>query len=164
VTLESLEAPTDRRSRAAVAGHPLHPAVVPIPIGFLTAAALSDIGYLASRQAFFARMSRWLIGGGILGGAVAAVLGALDFASIRAARGPTGVAHAAGNATILGLSAASLALRQSSANRVPGPAIALTAVAALMLAVTGWLGGELTFRKRIGMVPPGFEEPIEEVP
>ena len=75
------------------------------------------------------------------------------FATIRAARGPTGVAHAGGNATILVLNALSLALRRGSTSRVPGPAMLLTGLAALMLAVTGWLGGELAHRKGIGVSP-----------
>ena len=160
----TLEPVGDRHSRAAVAGHPLHPAVVPFPIGLLTAAAASDIGYLASRQGFFARMSRWLIGGGIVGGLLAAPLGLVDFASIRAARNPVGIAHAVGNATILGLSMASLALRRGSARRVPPTAIALTLLAAALLAVTGWLGGELSYRHRIGVEARDPAEPIEEVP
>lgn len=143
----------DHRSTAAVAGHPLHPAVVPVPIGMLTAAAVSDVGYLLSRERFFARMSRWLLGGGIVGGLLAAPLGALDLSTIRAARGPMGFAHAGGNVAILVLSAVSLVIRQRADGRVPGAAMALTLLASLMLAVTGWLGGELSYRKGIGVLP-----------
>ena len=46
------EGPTDaprigsvQPSTASIAGHPLHPAVVPIPIGLLTAAAASDLAH-----------------------------------------------------------------------------------------------------------------------
>ena len=147
-------APTEHRSTAAIAGHPLHPAVVPIPIGLLSAAAVSDVAYLITGEGFFARMSRWLIGGGIVGGLMAASLGLIDFSTIRAARGPMGIAHAGGNAAILGMSAVSLVLRQQSASRVPPAALGLSAAAAAMLTVTGWLGGELAFRKGIGVVPP----------
>jgi uncharacterized membrane protein len=31
--------------------------------------------------------------------------------------------------------------------------MALSALAAALVGVTGWLGGELTFRERIGVVP-----------
>jgi len=143
----------DHRSTASVGGHPLHPAVVPLPIGMLTAAAVSDVGYLLTRERFFARMSRWLLGGGIIGGLLAAPLGALDLSTIRAARSPVGVAHAGGNVAVLLLSALSLAMRQRAGSRVPGPAMALTLLAGLMLAVTGWLGGELSYRKGIGVLP-----------
>jgi len=143
----------DHRSTAAVAGHPLHPAVVPVPIGMLTAAAVSDVGYLVTGERFFARMSRWLVGGGIVGGLLAAPLGALDLSTIRAARTPTGLAHAGGNVAVLALSIISLAMRQRAGSRVPAPALVLTMLSAVMLAVTGWLGGELSYRKGIGVLP-----------
>lgn len=141
------------RSTASVAGHPLHPAVVPIPIGLLSAAAVSDLAHMLTGDAFWARASRWLLAGGLLGGVMAAALGLIDFATIRKARGPIGVAHAAGNGTILGLSGISLLLRQGSPRSVPPIAMGLTALAAALLAVTGWLGGELAFRAGIGVVP-----------
>jgi uncharacterized membrane protein len=36
---------------------------------------------------------------------------------------------------------------------VPLLAMALSALAAAMLAVTGWLGGELSYREGIGVIP-----------
>lgn len=137
-------------STAAVDGHPIHPAVVPLPIGMLSAAAMSDVAHALTGERFFGRASRWLIGGGIVSGIFAAGFGLVDFATIRAARGPVGLAHAGGNATILAMSALSLALRRGSRG-VPTAAATLTLAAAVLLAVTGWLGGELTFRKRIGV-------------
>lgn len=142
-----------RRSTASIAGHPLHPAVVPLPIGFLVGAAVSDAAHLLSGDRFFARASRWLLRGGIVSGAAAATLGATDFATVRQARGPIGWAHAGGNAGVLGLSIISLLLRRGARDRVPGAAMALTGLAGGLLAVTGWLGGELVFRQRVGVVP-----------
>jgi len=143
----------DHRSTASISGHPVHPALVPIPIGLLTAAAASDLAHLVTGDRFFARASRWLLAGGFAGGVTAAVPGLIDFATIRAARGPVGIAHAGGNATILGVTAASLLLRRESADRVPLGAMVLSLLAAVLLAGTGWLGGELVVRKRIGVVP-----------
>ncbi len=152
--------PRARRSTASIAaGHPLHPAVVPLPIGFLVGAVISDIAHLVSDDRFFARASRWLLRGGIISGVAAATLGATDFATIRQARGRIGLAHAGGNAAVLGLSIISLILRRGARDRVPGAARALTALAGALLAVTGWLGGELVFRQRVGVVPqPGDAE------
>ena len=144
---------TAHASTAAIAGHPMHPMVVPIPIGLLTAAVVSDLAYAVTGDGFWARASRWLLGGGILGGLVAAGIGLVDFTTIRSARSATGVGHASGNAAILALSAVSLAIRQGSPRRVPPLAMALSALAGAMLAVTGWLGGELSYREGIGVIP-----------
>ena len=42
-------------STAAIAGHPLHPAVVPLPIGAFTGALAADVAYAATGDPFFAR-------------------------------------------------------------------------------------------------------------
>ena len=140
-------------STAAIAGHPLHPAVVPVPIGLLTATAASDIAFLVTGDRFFARASRWLLRGAVASGVVAASLGLTDFATVRAARSTTGIAHGGGNAAILLASLVSLLARRGERDRVPAAAFALSAAAAVLLAVTGWLGGELSYRQRIGVVP-----------
>lgn len=140
-------------STAAIAGHPLHPMVVPIPIGLLTAAAVSDLAYGLTRDAFWARASRWLLGGGLVSGVMAATLGIVEFVTIPQARRRSGVAHAGGNAAILGLTGISLLLRRDSRRSVPTAAMGLTLLATMMLMVTGWLGGELTYRHGIGVLP-----------
>lgn len=144
---------TVHRSTAAVAGHPLHPMIVPVPIGLLAAATASDVAYAITGDGFWARASRWLLGGGLLAGITAATLGIVDFSTIRRARSSTGIAHAAGNATILGLTGVSLLLRRGSPKSVPTLAMALSALSAAMLMVTGWLGGELSYREGIGVIP-----------
>ncbi len=144
---------SDHRSTAAIAGHPLHPSLVPLPIGLLVATTVSDVAQAMTGDRFFARASRWLVGGSVVTGVPAAAVGAIDFSTIRAARRPTGIAHAAGNTSILVMSVLSLLLRRGSAHHVPRAAMALSLVSALLLIVTGWLGGELSYRHRIGVVP-----------
>ncbi|HET8586419.1 MAG TPA: DUF2231 domain-containing protein [Candidatus Limnocylindria bacterium] len=143
----------DHRSTASIGGHPLHPLAVTVPIGLFVATTAADVMHAVTHDPFFSRVARWLLRGAVGSGAFAAVFGATDFFTIAKARGPMGVAHATGNATILGLSAASLAVRRRSRGDTPMLAMVLSAVAASMLMVTGWLGGELSYRKGIGVVP-----------
>lgn len=138
-------------STAAIGGHPLHPLAVTVPIGLFVATTAADVCHAVTHDAFFSRVARWTLGGAVGSGVVAALLGATDFLTIAKARGPMGVAHATGNATILGLSAASLVVRRGSRGETPMLAMVLSAVAASLLMVTGWLGGELAFRKGIGV-------------
>ena len=79
------------RSYPLPAGHPLHPALIPFPIAFLTGALVTDIVYWSTTNDFWARMSYWLIIAGLVMGALAAVLGLIDFLTIERAR-----AYAAG--------------------------------------------------------------------
>lgn len=145
--------PDAHPSRAAIAGHPIHPMLVPLPIGLLVAAAASDLAHAATGDRFFGRASRLLIGGGLATALAAAPFGALDFVSIEAARRrPEAWLHGIGNVAVVGLSVVNLSLRLRAGDRRPKSAgLALSCAAACILGVTGWLGGELSYRHRIGV-------------
>jgi uncharacterized membrane protein len=142
-------------SVAQIFGHPLHPAVVPMPIGALTLAFASDVAYVLTDDPFFARASRALTVAGLVTGGAAAALGAMDFLGRERTRSYTAAwAHAGGNVAAMALSATSLALRQRDERGAVVPAgLVLSTITAGLLGVTGWLGGELTYRHRIGVLP-----------
>ncbi|HEX5828664.1 MAG TPA: DUF2231 domain-containing protein [Candidatus Limnocylindrales bacterium] len=140
-------------STAAIAGHPLHAAVVPLPIGALAGALVADLAYVATKDPFFARAAKLLTFGGLVTGALAAVLGGIDFWSRGQVRSHRAAwLHAGGNAATLALGGMSLALRSGNARRAVMPwGFVLSAASGLLLLVTGWLGGELSYRHRIGL-------------
>ena len=145
------------KSTARIGTHPIHPMLIPLPIGLLSAAAASDVGYWLTRDVFWARASRWLIGGGLVTGAAAALFGITDFVTLRRPRERwEGWLHGAGNAVVLGLAVASLRLRAGRPERNLLPwGLLISAVVASILLVTGWLGGELSYRYQVGVNPPG---------
>ncbi len=139
-------------STAAILGHPVHPMIVPIPIGALVLAFASDLAAQRSSDRFWPRASRLLLTVGAAGVVAAAPSGAVDLLTIRRARElPEAWLHAGGNLAVLALTVANLALRKEDDRRVSRLGLGMSAVGAGMLAVTGWLGGELTFRHRIGV-------------
>lgn len=144
---------TQHESRAAIGGHPIHPMLVPLPIGALTGALVTDLAYLATHDRFWARASRLLLGAGLLTGIAAAPFGVADLALVPHARTPVvGRLHGAGNLGVLALTAINFAARGGAgAGRVRASGVALSALGALLLGVTGWLGGELSYRHRIGV-------------
>ena len=130
----------DRQSRAAIAGHPIHPLLVPFPIAFLVGALASDLAFWSTGDLFWARASEWLIGAGFMMGVLAAVAGLIDFLSIREARvGAVGWVHFLGNATAMLLALWNLVQRLTGAagTRMPmgGPALS----AAEIGIVTTWI-------------------------
>lgn len=140
-------------SIAAIVGHPIHPMLVPLPIGALSFAFASDLAYAATGDRFFARASRLLLGTGIATGALAGLVGSVDFTGRERIRehGESWV-HAGGNLAALAVSGVNLAIRQPDATkRVMPTGLALSALTATMLLVTGWLGGELSYRYRVGV-------------
>lgn len=140
------------RSRAAIAGHPIHPMLVPFPIAFLVAAFASDLNFWCTGDAFWARASLWLAGAGLVTGLAAAVTGLIDFLSIpRAREGQVGWIHFLGNVAVLLLTLWNVLHRlDDPASAVLPLGIILSGIVTLILLVTGWMGGELAYRFKIG--------------
>ncbi|MFN2483765.1 MAG: DUF2231 domain-containing protein [Candidatus Limnocylindria bacterium] len=145
---------TPVRSAASIAGHPIHPMLVPLPIGLLSAAFVSDLAFLCAGDRFSARASRWLTGGGVLTGLSAALFRITDFATLSRPRDHVeGWDHAAGNVVVLVLGAASLRMRLTAGDRAIVPwGLMLSGLSAATLTVTAWLGGELSYRYKVGVI------------
>lgn len=143
-------------SKAAIFGHPLHPMIVPFPIAFLVGTLICDIVYAATGNPFWAEVAKWLLVPALVGGALAGALGLMDFTAIRRAReGWIGWAHMGGNLGVLLLSAINLWLRWNDPAGAESTGMGLSVIVALLLVGTGWLGGELVFRRRIGVIEAG---------
>jgi uncharacterized membrane protein len=141
------------KSTAKLLGHPIHPMLVPFPIAFFIGAFLADLAYLKTGDAFWATAAVWLLGAGLLGAALAAVAGLVDFAGDRRIRS-LGAAwvHMVGNLTAVAIELVNLGLRLNDpAAALPSPGAYLSGAAFLLLGLTGWMGGELVFRHRVGV-------------
>ncbi|HYD25444.1 MAG TPA: DUF2231 domain-containing protein [Croceibacterium sp.] len=144
---------TDLRSTFAINGHPLHPLLVPIPIALFVCALASDIAFVADGSDGWAEASRWLLGGGLAGAALAATAGFIDFAgNARIREFRDAWLHLFANLTVVLVEGVNLILR------LPDPAVAgsigivLSGAAALILLFSGWKGGELVFRHGVGQI------------
>lgn len=141
-------------SKAAIAGHPLHPAVVSFPIAFLVGAAVTDLVHWQTGDLFWGQASYSLLLAGLVTGALAALLGLIEFVSIaRVRRLPAGWIHLIGNVAALVLALGNLMVRRADprGTLVPG-GLVLSFLTAGLLMVTGWLGGELSYRHKIGVI------------
>lgn len=149
----------DIPSTAQVAGHPIHPMLVPFPIAFLVTALVTDLTYLNSEDPFWALASLWLLRAGLVMGILAAVFGLVDFYSRRTIRDhKIAWYHFIGNATVLTLAWVNVSMRNEAPVDGLTPAgITLSAVVAGLLLVTAWLGGEMAYRHHIGAVPAARE-------
>jgi uncharacterized membrane protein len=141
-------------SKASIAKHPIHPMLVPLPIGFLVGALLSDLGYYWTESAFWAEASQWLLLAGFVTGLLAALFGLVDFFGIAYVRSHTAAwVHFLGNALVLVLSFFNFMNRSSdNADTVSMLGLSLSFIQVLILLVTGWLGGELSYRYRVGIM------------
>lgn len=141
-------------STASLAKHPLHPVLIPFPIAFLIGALVTDIVWWVMFTDFWAQMSFWLIASGLVTGVLAAILGLVDFFTIERVRAhAAGWIHGGGNALILILAAVNLWLRWDDVTTAVIPwGLALSAVIAILLGITGWYGGELAYRHKVGVI------------
>jgi uncharacterized membrane protein len=146
------------RSRAAIGNHPIHPMIVPIPIGAFTLALLGDILHTVSPEdPFWYEFSYACIGVGVLFALFAAVAGAIDYFGVRMSAKAFRIAtvHALLNLTVVALYGVSLLLRRNDAamgeDRWPY-AFGLAALGFVLLGVSGWLGGKLAYEHRVGVI------------
>ncbi len=142
-------------SKSKILGHPAHPILIVLPLGLLTASLAFDLRAKLRKNGDDAKVSRALIGAGVLSGVFAAVPGMIDYLAIpvntRAKR--IGTFHAVGNIVMLGLFTLSWTQRKSDELQPSNRAVALSTAGALLSGVTGWLGGELVYRLGVGAKP-----------
>ncbi|HXC53003.1 MAG TPA: DUF2231 domain-containing protein [Candidatus Limnocylindrales bacterium] len=145
-------------SRAKLLGHPIHPMLIPFPLGLLATAVIFDIVYLVMHAPAIATSAYYIIAAGIIGGLLAAPFGLMDWLAIPAkTRAKSiGLAHGLGNVVVLAAFAASWWLRRKAATAAvpfdPSSLALVFSFAGFALAgVTGWLGGELVDRLGVGV-------------
>jgi len=141
------------RSRAALAGHPLHPALVAIPIGAFTLTLIADLLVVAGRPAL-GSTARYALAVGIAGALLAAVPGFIGYFTVRmsAAGGRLATRHMVLNLVAVVLFAVSLWLRHEAPEGWCVPGFATSTLAFLLLGASGWIGGELVFKHKVGVV------------
>ncbi len=145
-------------SSANIRGHPIHPMIVQFPITLLVGAFVSDLVYLITGNTFWPIFSYWLILVGLLTGVAAGIAGATDFLTIGTPREHVaGWVHAGGNILVIILTFINLMLRWENPV-LTGTTLAsgfiLSLIVAATLVITGWYGGELSYRYMVGVVGP----------
>lgn len=134
--------------------------LVPLPFGLLAMAAIFDVIYLVSGNPTMLIVSYWMIAAGVIGGVVAAPFGLIDYLAIpsRTRAKSVGLVHGIGNVFVLLFYTTSWLLRYGSPDPST-PSVHYPSIAALILSfagfavagITGWLGGELVSRLRVGV-------------
>jgi uncharacterized membrane protein len=147
------------QSSVHIAGHPVHPMVVSLPVASFIGLLLTDLAWLSTSNPFWAEASWWLLVAGLVTGLLAGLIGAIDYSSIPKVRQlASGKIHAGGNIVALVLAGVNLGVRADDPQAIEGIGIILSVVLVALLAITAWLGGELSFRHRIGVAAPGPDD------
>lgn len=144
-------------SPASIGGHPIHPMIIPFPIALWVFSLVADVIYLWRGNpvwkdwiAFYALL------GGIIGAAVAAVPGLIDWLSLTD-KAVVKIAnwHARLNVIALLVFAGSLYLRTTGGASLVGNShtipVTLSVLGVVLISISGWLGGEMVFKHGVAV-------------
>jgi uncharacterized membrane protein len=130
-------------NRVSIAGHPVHPMLVTVPIGLWIFSLVCDIVFATTADVQWQTTAYLTLGGGIVGALLAAIPGLIDLLTLR--EGPerrTGVLHMSLNLAIVAVQAVNFWLRTLPEYSV-AVSLGLSVIAVATLVVSGWLGGHL---------------------
>jgi uncharacterized membrane protein len=140
-------------TRASIAKHPIHPMLVVIPLGLWVAALAFDIAATVTADAMWRTLAFWNIVAGIIGALVAAVPGFVDYLTLQGR-----IARIATWHMVLNLAAVALFAVNAFVHRRVGIEswlpLALSIVGVVGVFVSGWLGGEMVYVERMGVLEP----------
>lgn len=142
------------RSTASIAGHPIHPMLIPFPIAFFVGTFVCDLIFWRTGDPGWVAATLWLLGAGLIMAALAAVAGLTDVlsdAQIRNLRDAW--LHAGGNVLVVLIELYNWYTRyEHGATAVVPTGLVLSLIVVLILLFTGWKGWEMVYRHRVGVL------------
>lgn len=141
------------RSTASIAGHPLHPMIIPFPVAFFVATLACDLVFVSGGNEGWVTATVWLLGAGLVMAALAAILGLIDVLGDEKIRDLRDVwYHAGGNVIVVLVQLYNWYLRYNEgAAAVVPTGLILSLLAVLILLYTGWKGWEMVYRHHVGV-------------
>ena len=144
-------------SPASIGGHPVHPMLIPFPIGLWAFSLVADVIYLWRGNPVWRNyIAFYTLLGGIIGAVAAAVPGFIDWLSIKD-RNVVKIAnwHARLNVIALLIFTASFYLRTMRGSALVSEGytipIALSVLGVILISISGYLGGEMVFRHGVAV-------------
>lgn len=130
--------------------HPVHGILAAYPLAFFTGALVADIAYAETAEMQWANFAIWLITGGLLMGALAAVAGIVDAIARRKAPHRRPWPHSIGTLLMLALALVNAFVHSRDAwTSVVPTGLILSAIVSVLALVTSWLGYSLEARQGI---------------
>ena len=136
---------------ASIARHPIHPMLVPIPIGLWIFSFVCDLFYVGGASApAWTTVAFYTMGGGIIGALLAALPGLIDLLSLPEGPRATAIKHMSLNLTIVVLYIINFVMRwREPAN--PGGLVWLSLISLILLVISGWLGGKMVYESGVAV-------------
>ena len=141
------------RSTASIAGHPIHPMLIPFPIAFFVGTFVCDLIFWRSGNPSWADATVWLLGAGLIMAALAAVVGLTDvLGDVQVRNLSTAWVHAGANVAVVLIELYNWYSRYSQGTRAVLPTgLILSLIVVVILLFSGWKGWEMVYRHRVGV-------------
>jgi uncharacterized membrane protein len=141
------------QSTAKIAGHPIHPMLIPFPIAFFVSAFVCDLAFWQTANPAWATAAMWLLGAGLVMAALAAIAGLTDVLGEPRIRALNDVWwHAGGNIVVVLIELYNWYARYTEGVAAVVPkGLVLSLIVVCILMFTGWKGWELVYRHRVGI-------------
>jgi uncharacterized membrane protein len=145
------------RSTAQIAGHPIHPMLIPFPIAFLVATFVSDLIFWRTGNPAWSTASFYLLGAALVMAALAAIAGPTDFLGDERIRDLSAVwHHMVGNVVAVLLSAWNWYRRFAAGEDAILPTgLIISLLVVLILLYTGWRGWEMVYKHHVAVSDRG---------
>ena len=139
---------------ASIKRHPIHPILVPLPIGLWVFSLVCDLIYvLGSHAPVWKDVACYTIAGGLVGALLAAVPGLVDLLSLSPSKAKTlGIWHMSLNLGAVGVFAVNLWLRTRGGTDADPPVL-LSVIGVILIGISGWLGGEMVYVHGVAVEP-----------
>ncbi|SNB46692.1 DUF2231 domain-containing protein [Geobacter sp. DSM 9736] len=142
-------------SMASIAKHPVHPMLIPLPIGLWIFSLVCDIIMLSTGNPLWSILSLYTMAGGIIGALFAALPGLVDLFTLNPSFVKRlGIWHMGVNLIIVLLYVINFLWRREILTESAGPFI-LSLISVMLLGISGWLGGELVYVHGVAVEPVG---------
>jgi len=141
------------RSTASIAGHPIHPMLIPFPIAFFVGTFVCDLVFWSTGNDGWFAATLWLLGAGLVMAALAALAGLTDVLGEARIRSLGTVWwHAGGNVLVVLIELYNWYSRFTHGPIAVVPSgLVLSLVVVCILLFTGWKGWEMVYRHRVGV-------------
>lgn len=138
------------RTRASIAGHPIHPMLIPIPIGLWIFSLVSDLFSLAPNASQnWQTVAYFTMAGGVIGAFLAAVPGIIDMLSLPPPQKRIALTHMSINIVVVILYLINLWQRSHGDPSLLPLWLSLAGIA--LLGASGWLGGKMVYEHGVGV-------------
>lgn len=154
--------PRNPHSTLHIAGHPVHPMIIPLPIAFFIATFFCDVMYWGTENTEWSTAAYYLLLAAVISSIAAALTGIIEYKGdkkiqqLSAAR-----KHMIGNTIVLILAVGNWYIRTDNrAEAIVPTGLLLSCVIFLLLLYTAWQGGEMVYRKRVAVADSEPSGPV----